>query len=222
MNDKSASEKYNIIFIILMFVIPLISLNLSFRFLSNINEEWALKEQEKKAIQEAETLSSEADFGLQIESHFTKFFETLKSIPEFSLNKDSLNAGQIEKTVNKIFTSPFPEYNLYVFKTSINSFKTDILFYKGDLKNGKRSLYLAFEHLYNLNKDIEVDSIKKKNNEAFAKMLFGKFTNIMALAKDLRGISTFTNGIHKTSWFIWDLPPLMKMKLSVLFYSVMN
>ena len=130
MNNKSSSEKFNILFIILLVVIPLISLDLSFYFLSKIDEEWAIKEQEKKAIQEAETLSSEADFGLQLESHFGNFFEVIKKEKESNIEKNSLESEDIEKSVNKVFSNPFPEYSIYVFKTSINKSRTDLLFYK--------------------------------------------------------------------------------------------
>ena len=54
MNNKSAFEKYNIIFIILLFVIPLFSLNVSFFYLSDKNKEWDLKDQDRKALQDAE------------------------------------------------------------------------------------------------------------------------------------------------------------------------
>ena len=154
MNNKSASEKYNIIFIILLFVIPLISLNASFYYLSNnIDKEWVLKDQEKKALQEAETLSSEADFGLQLESHFSKFFEDLKinfKDVEDGLLNNSEYANLIEISLNKVFAKPFPEYSIYVFKNSLKTSKTELLYYKGDIKSGKRGLCLGFEHLYNL------------------------------------------------------------------------
>ena len=208
MNNKSASEKYNIIFIILLFVIPLISLNASFYYLSNnIDKEWVLKDQEKKALQEAETLSSEADFGLQLESHFSKFFEDLKinfKDVEDGLLNDSEYVNLIEISLDKVFAKPFPEYSIYVFKKTLKTSKTELLYYKGDIKSGKRGLCLGFEHLYNLNNDIKLDEVKRKNSEAFAKMLLGRYTNTVSIAKDLRGMSTFSNGIHNPSWFIWD------------------
>ena len=205
MNNKSSSEKYNIIFIFLLFVIPLISLNAGFYRLSNITKEWALKEQEKKAIQEAETLSSEADFGLRTESLLADFFEKIKTVSEeIDFKKDSLLAKHLEKIENRVFSKPFPQHHIYVFKITPQTSKTELLFYKGDIKSGKRSLCLAFEHLYNLNNDIKIDDVKKKNNESFAKLILGDNANILSVAKDLRGISTFSKGIHKSSRFIWD------------------
>ena len=200
MTKNTLSEKLTIILIVLLFVIPLISLNLSYKFLSQIKNEWDLKDQEREAIQEAETLSSEADFSLQIESNFGKFFESIKRDD----TKDSLNVDYLAKTDNKIFSEPFPTYNLYVFKHYIDSSKTELLYHKGDLKNGKKYLCQSFEYLYKLNKNIDIDPIKKKNNETFAKMLLGKYANISSIAKDLRGISTLANRNHKASWFIWD------------------
>ena len=150
MNNKSASEKYNIIFIILLFVIPLLSLNVSFFYLSYKNKEWALKDQEKKALQEAETLSSEANFGIQIEALFGKFFETINNDSQKKQNKDFLSAEYLRETANRVFSKPFPQHHFYVFKFIPKTSKTDLIFYKGDIKSGKRGLCLAFEHLYNL------------------------------------------------------------------------
>ena len=56
--NKSFAEKYNIILIILLFVIPLLAINSSYYFISVINYEFQKNEHERKAIQEVETLSS--------------------------------------------------------------------------------------------------------------------------------------------------------------------
>ena len=117
------------------------------------------------------------------------------------------------KTANTVFSKPFPRHHFYVFKFIPQTSKADLIFYKGDIKSGKRGLCLAFEHLYNLNNNIKTDEAKKKNNETFAKMLLGKYTNVTAIAKDLRGISTFSNGIHNTSWFIWDYTAINKNEI---------
>ena len=59
--NKLASEKYNILLIVLIFTIPLIALDMSYWLISTINNDWEEKKQKKEAIQEAETLAVEAN-----------------------------------------------------------------------------------------------------------------------------------------------------------------
>ena len=59
------SEKYNIILILLLFLIPALTLNLSFRLIAEINHNFEKSEQKKNALKEAEILASEADFSSQ-------------------------------------------------------------------------------------------------------------------------------------------------------------
>ena len=107
---KHTSEKFNVVLLILFFVIPLTALNLSYYLFAKINENLEINEQRVKAIHEVETLSSEADFGIEFSRLFGNFFNELKNAANFNDAKflvDSLN-----KKSDKIFEKPFPDYNL--------------------------------------------------------------------------------------------------------------
>ena len=60
---RDYSDKYNIILSILLFTIPIICLNVSYYFISNIKIDWARKEQQNLALREAEILASESDIA---------------------------------------------------------------------------------------------------------------------------------------------------------------
>lgn len=60
---KNTSEKFNVVLLILFFIIPLTALNLSYYLFAKINENLVKSDQRDKAIHEVETLSAEADFG---------------------------------------------------------------------------------------------------------------------------------------------------------------
>jgi class 3 adenylate cyclase len=200
---KNTSEKFNVVLLVLFFIIPLTALNLSYFLFAKINENLEKNEQSVKAIHEVETLSSEADFGIEFSRLFGNFFYELKNAANFNDAKflvDSLN-----KKSEKIFEKPFPDYNLFVFKTTSDTKSTELLLTHGNIGTSKKALCLTFEYLYNMN----ISNNKNKSNDlrskkVFAQKLLGKFTNTEIIAKEMRGITTFSNGIHKNSWFVWN------------------
>ena len=204
MNIKSSFERYYVILIILFFVMPIISLDLSYYSLSVLNYKKLVKEQIKKANNEAETLASESDFSKEFAMLYRDFFNSAKDFVDKSENKTSLSefTDCLEKNANSVFRSPFPEYNLYFFKLSTGALESELVFYKGSLKSGKKALCKAFDALYAVNTGI-ADADKEKSNK-FVQRLIGKYSSIEVVAKEMLGITTHTNGIHNCSWFIWD------------------
>ncbi len=195
------SEIFNIILIILIFVIPLLAIDLSYYFISNINYDLSIKNQKKKAIHEAETLAVEGNFSIEFAMHFQDFLKKIQNIDNISNLDDSSLANNFEQISNKIFEKPFPNYNLYVFKISGEKRQTNLVYCNKELK-GKRALCLDFEYLYRLSIGEKAKNIPI--NPKIVKALLGDYTDINTVAFESRGITTNTNGLHNNSWFIWD------------------
>ena len=203
MNNKSSFERYNVILIILFFVIPILALNLSYYSLSKRHNDLLAKEQSKKAFNEVETLASESDFSNEFSMHYRSFFnEIINAVDSKIVDKVDFS-NRLEQKAGKIFKSPFPEYNLYVFKLSeANPEDSELIFCKGSLKSGKKALCKAFSVLYSVN--INLIGINEAKNNKFIKSLIGKYSSVDVVANEMRGLPTHTNGIHNFSWFIWD------------------
>ncbi len=202
MKNKTTFEKYNVILIILFFIIPIFALNLSYYFLEYININRLAKDQALKASQEVETLASEADFSDEIGMLFRDFCDVIIKGTKSQLGDKAIFVDYLDKNNNIIFKSPFPKYNLYVFKKSFDKKDSELIYYKGKIDCGKRVLCKAFNALYELkNNIIEYDKVK---NNIFIKSLIGKYSDVEVIAKEKRGFPTHTNGIHNCSWFIWD------------------
>ena len=204
MQNSRFSEKYNIILIVLLFVIPLLAVNISFYCRAYINHEFDVKEQEKKALHEAEILSAEADFTYQFSILFKRFFDVIKKDTNIGFKEKSHFVNHLDQNANNIFKSPFPKYSLYVFKKSLNSSSSELFYSKGDMKGGAKGLCFAFDYLLTINSDTEKKNIKKDKNESFAKKMFGQYTNLETIAKELRGFPANTNNGKNFSFFIWD------------------
>ena len=204
---KQVSEKFNILLIILIFLIPLIALDLNFYLISNINYKFEKRKFEKNALQEAESLSIEGNFNNEFAMHFNEFFDELQKIEKLNeLNPSSL-ANYLEANAKRIFEEPFPKYSLYVFKIPYETNRTELIYYNGSVNAGKTVFCKTFEHFYNLR--IDKEKYKKnekafKSNENFSKKLLGKYNDIESIAFDFKGITSYTNGLLKNCWFIWD------------------
>ena len=165
MNKSSFTEKYNIILIIFFFIIPILAINLSFYFFSDINYQFERNEQERQAVHEAEVLGVEADFSNQFSSLFRKFFDVLKSYSENNVIKSNSFVKHLEQKDNKIFEAPFPKYSLYVFKIDSNSHQSELLYSKGEIKGGKKGLCLTFEYLFDTCQKKKDDNDEKDKKE---------------------------------------------------------
>ena len=201
MEKNSYTEKYNIILIILFFIIPLIAINLGYYFFADINDRFERKNQERQAVHEAELLGVEADFSNQFSLLFSKFLDVLKSYSKIDVIKTKSLINILDQNVNKIFESPFPKYSLYVFKIDSNSHHSLMLYSKGDIKGGKKGLSLAFDYLFETSQN---RNDKNDKNETFARNLLGHYTKIEAIAKQLRGMPVNINYNNNFSLFIWD------------------
>ena len=203
MNNKSSFERYNVILIILFFVIPILALDLSYYSLSKRHNDLLAKEQAKKAYNEVETLASESDFSNEFAMHYRYFFNEIKEAVVSEIVDKIDFSEYLEQKAGKAFKSPFPKYNLYVFKLSeANPEDSELIFCKGSLKSSKKALCKAFSALYSVNKNI-IDINEAKNNK-FIKSLIGKYSSVDVVANEMCGLPTHTNGIHNFSWFIWD------------------
>lgn len=203
MPSNTNKENKNIILIILLFVIPLLAVNISFYSSAKINYDYESREQEKKALHEAEILSAESDFSYQFSGLFKKFFDVINNSTTISFKNNGLLVDHLEQYANSIFISPFPKYSLYVFKKSSGTSSTELFYSKGVIKGGTKGLCLAFDYLVNTNSRDDDKKIKDKN-ESFAKKTFGQYTNLVTLAKEFRGLPTNTNDGKNFSFFIWD------------------
>ena len=66
MQKNTFTEKYNIILIVLFFLVPILAINSGFYFFAVIKDDFERNEQEKNAVREAEVLAVEAKFSNQL------------------------------------------------------------------------------------------------------------------------------------------------------------
>ena len=203
MQKKTFTEKFNIILIVLFFLIPILALNFGFYFFAIIKDSFERNEQEKNAVREAEVLAVESKFSNQLSILFRKFFDVLKSDTQGVVKENSFN-NRLEYYSNKIFETPFPKYSLYVFKFDPKVKVTEMLFSKGNIKGGKKGLCLTFEYLYDTSIKDQNDGSNNNKNESFAKSLLGNHTQLNAVAKSLRSLPVNIKCNNQLALFIWD------------------
>ena len=180
------------------------ALNISFYFVQKLNTEWAKKEQEKEAFQNVELLASEASFENQLSMLFKRYCEVVKSDVQIDFVKNAMLTAHLEQTAKVLFREPFPEHNLYVFKIPNGKKSAELLYAKDNGNSSKKPLCYAFDYLFNLSNTPDKNKVEEKKKESFARQLVGQYSNIEAIAKELRGLPAFANIRHHAYWFIWD------------------
>ena len=113
---KLSSEKYNILLIILCFIIPLIAINCSSWLITKINYTWEEKKQKNEAILEVETLAVESNFSTEFAIHFRDFFDEIQEVAKLDKTNNTFLTNHLKQASKKIFAAPFPSFNLYVFR----------------------------------------------------------------------------------------------------------
>lgn len=100
--NRLASEKYNILLIILIFVIPLFAIDFGFYYISKINFRLAQKVQEKDAYNEAETLADEGKFNTEFAMHFVEFINEINNIAKLDDANDSFVFNHLKQSAKKL------------------------------------------------------------------------------------------------------------------------
>lgn len=188
---------------VLLCFLPLIALNLAFSFLSGIDHYWQRQEQRELGQQEVEALAAGADFTYQFSRRAGAFVEFFKSIAAVGLKNNQL-ATNLQKRSDRIFCSPFPEYELFVFKLPEKNAAADLLYSHSHGLQVRRALTRSFEHLVRVNRNEKIAPNVVRQNEAILTGLLGNEAKSDVMAKTQRGRPTFAFYKFFPHFFIWD------------------
>ncbi len=200
-NSESASTQLKILPVIL-WVLPVLAINLGFFFLSKIDLHWKTVRQEETAQQELEALTAGGEFSYQLANRAGKFMNELAKSSESLEPKHLLN--RLESRRRAIFRAPFPKSKFFVFKIDEQSKKTSLLIEDSPKKYGRRTLGRIFKYLVDLNLDNPDAQSGKKQNEKLLSNILGRGTTGLILAMSQRGRTTFVVNEKVPHYFFWD------------------
>ena len=204
-NNNFKQNKYSPI---LLWLFPLLLLNIGWYFFVSIDRRWDEQERIEIANKETEALASKSDFSYCFASISGRFCETLKSDTELfgEPSKESILVTYIKNRADNIFKSPFPEHNLIVFRIDASGKSSPKIIYSNDQDIDKHDdLAYVFEYLVRTNSgDSSYTEEKRLKGIELSKSLFGESIDPSIFAEGQRSKATLAFYKDKSSRFIWD------------------
>lgn len=190
------------LFPLVLWLIPIIALNLGFRFLAGIDLYWQEKSQTEMALQELEALTGSSKFEYQLARHAGRFARQLDSASRFKEARTLENF--LSARCKSIFARPFPEYQLYTFRQKLSQKSSDLVFSFNRKIVSNKALSLTFDYMRSLNFDEKLGETIAKQREKLVQKFFGMGTKGDVLALSQRGKTTYVLHRNIPHWFIWD------------------
>lgn len=197
------SRQQRTVFPILLWLVPLLALNLGFFFISEIDLYWREIEQSDMANQEVEGISAASDFSYQFSNVCGQFGQALKAATDANFSDQNFSSF-IKERADKIFRPPFPQKELFVFAQPETSGNTDLIYFDGNKIISRRAMSRIFEYLVQLNRNENIPDYLKKQNEKLLTKTLGEESNGPTIAISQRAVTSYALYQSAPNWMFWD------------------
>ncbi len=191
---------------IILWLFPLLLLNIGWYFFSYIDYSWIKSEWIEQSQREAESFAASSDSVYCMGKIAGNFFDELKKDVE-SFSKKNQNdelLNNIASHASEILKKPFPEHNLFVFRISADNNKTELIYHNVENLIGKRAIGFAFEYFAKTNLPDKKYKTENKSGFSMAKTFLGSECDPSIIAKTQRGKVSYSIYNNKPHYFFWD------------------
>lgn len=202
-NHSSTGRRQTAHLPVILWILPLLAINIGLLLFSEIDNYWQKHEQEVEARQEVEALAAASNFSYQYAKLAGEFATAFKSAADSNLNSNMLTVF-LQNRANQVFRTPFPEHELFTFKLPKKGEAGDLLHIKSDSPPGRRVLLRTFEHLVHVSKGGDISDPSAKMSERMLCSLIGQETKSEVTARSQKGKATFVQYKSLPAWFLWD------------------
>ena len=192
---------------IILWLFPLLLLNIGWRFFVSIDRRWEEQERIEIANKETEALAANSDFSYCFAAMSSRFCEMLKS--DAVLFSDPSQEGAlisyIKTRADSIFKAPFPENSFFVFRMPSSQGEARIVYSNDQTLSDKKYLADTFEYLVKVNSnDSSYTNVDRKQGANIAKQVFGENIEASIFAESQRSKASLAYYNNRSSLFIWD------------------
>ncbi|EKD80939.1 MAG: hypothetical protein ACD_39C02086G0002, partial [uncultured bacterium] len=202
-NHSSTGRRQTAHLPVILWILPLLAINIGLGLFSEIDNYWQKHEQEVEARQEVEAMAAGSDFAYQYAKLAGEFAAAFKSGLEAELD-DKQFTSYLQHRANHVFRKPFPDYELFTFKLPGKGAAGDLLHIKTDSLPSRRVLIRTFEHLRYVSKGGDISDAASKVSERMLCSLIGQETKSEVTARSQKGKATFVLYKSMPAWFLWD------------------
>lgn len=186
-----------------MWLLPILVLNIGFSFLANIELHWKEREQDETAQQELEALTSSSTPAYRM-NRLAGLLTGQIEAAERMQSSDAVIGQQFEELGRSQFKPFFSKYKLHVFRKKKGTQGFELFFAHSDKVESKRAMGMVFNYLVDQHKGIDMPLATIKQRDKFAESYFGKTIRSEALANSQKGRTTTILHDNLPHWFIWD------------------
>ncbi|MDD3001598.1 MAG: adenylate/guanylate cyclase domain-containing protein [Candidatus Riflebacteria bacterium] len=189
-------------FPVLLWLIPIIALNLGYNYFVDINNNLEIQRQKEVSQQEIEALASSADFSFRFAKQAGEFNRAFKGYAETLPNTQTLKT-YIETSAKKIFASPFPNYDLFVFHLPDQG-RGNVIYYKSKKPPLRAAYSAAFKYLIDLESDKNISGQDRSVRKKFLANLLNSPIDVDSFGTTQRGKASFSLYELESHRFLWD------------------
>ncbi len=186
-----------------MWLLPVLVLNIGFSFLANIELHWKEREQDETAQQELEALTSSSTTTYRMNRLAGLLTVKIKTVERMQ-SEDAEIGQQLEELGQSHFQPFFSKYKLHVFRKKKGAQGFELFFAHSDRVESKRAMGMVFNYLVDQHKGVDMPLATIKQRDKFAESYFGKTIRSEALANSQKGRTTTILHNDLPHWFIWD------------------
>lgn len=187
---------------VILWLLPILALNLGFRFIARIELYWHEKSQQELARQELEALNVGSEYEYQIARHAGRFLQALEAAE--NINQASIRAEFLQTRYQNIFPSTFPASKVFAFQQPGPGAAFGLIFANTERIKGRRALSLVFQHLVETNLNLPVSDALRRQRERLLQQFIGKAVKSDIMALSQRGKATYIMHEGRPHWFVWD------------------
>ena len=204
---KSILPSQNRYLPIILWLFPLLLLNLGWYVFTNIDYRSAENEWIEQSKQDVEFLSASSDFNYCVGKITGDFLVYLKSgantFPE--INQKGRLKNYIKSLANDKFKAPFPEHTLFIFKYSAQTKKSELIYSNIENIISRIGLAKSFEYLVRVySQDTSYSKEAKKSGATITNNFLGGESDPSVMAETQKGKLSYSIYQYKPHYFIWD------------------
>lgn len=186
----------------IMWLLPVLALNVGFRFLARIEQSWKERELAETAQQELEALtrSSTAEYRLN------RFGGQIIDKLTIAGNRLTDQAGwqQLQSSLFADIGQVFPDFKLHVFGRGVAKTEFEMLHAHSDKVESRRAMGMLFNHLVDQHKGRALPDSLKRQRDKIAENYFGVGISTDAVAGSMKGRTCNILHGRRPHWFVWD------------------
>jgi len=186
----------------IMWLLPVLALNVGFRFLARIELSWKEREFAETAQQELEALTRSSTAEYRLNRFGGQIIDKLAVAGNVAFDQTSWQ--RLQEALFADIGKVFPDFKLHVFGKGAAKDEFAMLYARSDKVESRRAMGMLFNHLVDQHKGLALTDSLKRQRDKIAENYFGVGISTEAVAGSMKGRTCNILHGRRPHWFVWD------------------